>query len=65
MVYLTPLRIAVLGTRFVPRGLRDKLISTILIMIGKTPQLDLQNNDRSYKNILEVFEQIDPQRYCP
>jgi glycosyltransferase involved in cell wall biosynthesis len=65
MVYLTTLRIAVSGTRIVPRGLRDKLIGAILIMIGKTPQLNLQKNDRSYRNILEVFEQIDPQGYVP
>ncbi len=64
IVYLTMLRTAVLGTCFFPRGLRDKLTGSILVMIGKTPQLDLQKNDRTYKNILEVFEQIDPQRYC-
>jgi len=64
MVYLTMLRIAALGTRLVPRGLRYKLIGTILVKINKTPQLDPQQNDRSYKNILEVFEQIDPTRYC-
>jgi hypothetical protein len=65
MVFLTMLRIAALGTRLVPRGLRYKLIGTILVKINKTPQLDPRQNDRSYKNILEVFEQIDPQRYCP
>jgi glycosyltransferase involved in cell wall biosynthesis len=65
MVYLTTLRIAVIGTRFVPHALRFKLIGTILVMIGKTPQLDPKKNDGSYNNILEVFEQIDPQRYCP
>jgi hypothetical protein len=64
IIYLTMLRIATLGTRFVPRGLRDKLIGKILVIIGKTPQLDLQKNDRSFKNILEVFEQIDPEKYC-
>jgi|WetSurMetagenome_2_1015567.scaffolds.fasta_scaffold02319_5 glycosyltransferase involved in cell wall biosynthesis len=65
MVYLTMLRIAALGTRLVPRGFRYKLIGIILVKINKTPQLDPRQNDRSYKNILEVFEQIDPQRYCP
>jgi glycosyltransferase involved in cell wall biosynthesis len=60
MGYLTMLRIAGFGIRFVPHSLRGNLIGTILGMIGKTPQLDLQKNDRSYKNILEVFEQVDP-----
>ncbi|MHB8845791.1 MAG: glycosyltransferase family 2 protein [Nitrospirota bacterium] len=64
-VYLTALRIAACTTRLVPRGLRGKLIDTIFVMIGKTPQLDLKKNERSYSNILEVFEQVDPQRYCP
>lgn len=64
-LYLTALRIAALATRLVPRGLRGKLIDTVLVMIGKTPQLDLRKNDRSYGNILEVFEQVDPQQYRP
>jgi len=65
IAYLPILRIAAFGTRFVPISLRNKLIRPILIMIGKTPQLDQQKDDHSYKNILEVFEQIDPQRYHP
>jgi hypothetical protein len=60
IIYLTILRIATLITRFIPRDLRGRLIGKILIIIGKTPQLDPQKNDRSYNNIMEVFEQIDP-----
>ena len=62
LVFLSMLRIAAFGTRCIPISLRSRLISPILIMIGKTPQLDLQKDVRSYKNILEVFEQIDPQK---
>jgi glycosyltransferase involved in cell wall biosynthesis len=65
MTYLTILRIGALITRLVPISLRGKLITPILVIIGRTPQLDLQKDNRSYKNILEVFEQTDPQRYCP
>jgi len=65
IVYLQMLRIADLGMRFIPYGIRDKMIGTIFVWIGKTPQLNLQKNDRPYNNILEVFEQIDPQMYCP
>jgi glycosyltransferase involved in cell wall biosynthesis len=65
IAYIPILRIAAFGTRFVPISLRNKLIRPILVMIGKTPQLDQQKDDRSYKNILEVFEQIDPQQYHP
>lgn len=63
IVYLTMLRIAILGTRLVPLGLRNKMIGRILIIIGKTPQLDLQKNDQLYKNIITVFEQTDPREW--
>jgi glycosyltransferase involved in cell wall biosynthesis len=62
-VYLSMLRIAALGTRLVPRSLRGRLVGTILGMISKTPQLTPKKSDRSYENILEVFEHVDPQRY--
>ncbi len=63
MVYLNILRIAALGTRLIPISLRGRLINPILVRIGRTPQLDLPKDVRSYKNILEVFEQIDPHRF--
>jgi len=63
MVYLNLLRIAALVTRLIPISLRSRLINPILVRIGKTPQLDLPKDVRSYKNILEVFEQIDPHRF--
>jgi glycosyltransferase involved in cell wall biosynthesis len=64
-VYFTILVIEVLGKRLVPISLRGKMIGKILVAVGKTPILLLQKDNQSYKNILEVFEQIDPQRYCP
>lgn len=61
--YLTILRIAAFGMRFCPHSIRNKLINTTVVIISKGPSLSPKKGNRSYKNILEVFDQVDPQEF--
>lgn len=61
-LYLTALRIAAIGAQIVPKGIRGKLLNALLVLFGKTPQLDLKKGEQRYDNILEVFERVDSNR---
>ena len=60
-LYLGPLRLAAAIGRFLPGRIRERVVRSFLLWMGKTPQLDLRETEPRHANILEVFERVDPQ----
>ncbi len=46
--------------KVLPKKFIDNIINKILKIIISSPEIDISKNELSYKNILEVFEKVEP-----
>jgi len=60
ILYIPPIWLATKLTKLVPHGVRSIIVNKIMGIILQTPKIDTSNNKSYYRNILEVFEKVNP-----
>lgn len=60
IVYIPSLFFAYTIKQMLPKNLFDKILTKLLKAVISAPEIDVSKSECSYKNIVEVFEKVDP-----
>jgi len=60
ILYIPPIWLAAKLTKLVPHGFRSAIVNRIMSIILQTPKIDATNDKSHYRNILDVFEKVEP-----